>query len=1165
MTRFQSKAMRFGIAFFAISFLCLGHVAAQTQQPSQEQPTSFDIPAQPLGQALADYAEQADVLIFAPAELTRGKQSQAVSGTMSPRLALNTLLHGHPLDVQHRDDGSIAIQEVSSASDSQQDQSGSSSALADSAEPVALSGRVTDISTGANLDGALVVIEETEQRTSTDNLGRFRFPQVRPGTYTVRVSYLGYESANERVRIFAGQDAQQDFQLGSVADLGTMVVSGSRSARALALNQERTAENSRTVISSDLLGNFTGTTISEALRRASGVAFEQEFETGDGANIIVRGLRPDLNTVKFNGIELPEGSGEGRSASLNTLLTDSIDSVTISKTLLPNQDSAGLGGLVEIETKSALDRPSRFAQFSIEGRDREDDFVDDFVASAQVSGRFGADSNLGVGLSAQYREREIQSIGGGFPNLQWGAYLPLDSQGGTSIRSAEFAFPGDNFPFFDSPGASQVFPTGLNGDLTITETETLSLGMNAAWDVSLSTTVRFDYQFIEETRNSVATRYTLGTSAPYTVRPVLDRDGDELRALTLSDTFAPSLNHSAELVDDQVTTTNVLSFRGDTILGSFDFDYGVGYTEGKSETPNRFFLTGRQRSSSVLFDPGFIDSAAVDPIELIILSVFAPLTPEDERVARPLFTDAGFAALNDPSGVVFSNGQLSSSKGSNDRVVAEASGRYSFDHNNFNYLEFGVDFERSKFDSITTRAAIGTDPRGASFSDLGILFDAQVLSGLGGDLGLFTLSDGTVSSIYNNFDELVASGLYTLASIEPGPENIGVSATETEVAPYLQARFDIGDLEFIGGVRYSVIEVEGNGLDVPIFIDENGSSDPEFEEANTRFRAESVTQKELLPRLLINYRPQENLVIRAGYFKSIARPQLNLISDSRRFQLVLVPIGGPNRDQPFINISEGNENLKPAETDNYDLSIELYDRNAGVLKASFFYKSISNLTEQNTTIGVEGLDGITLPDFPTDFDIRGAAASGELFVNRRQPTNNPNDAEIWGVELAAERQFVNLPGVWGGFGVYGNYTYTESDKTQPVDYFDPATSENIELALEGVSFVGQPEHSGTAAITYNKYGIDSAIIYSAQSRRLDRFVLNGLSDFSEQFDSLDFRFAYTFERFGGRYQLSFEAVDLLRDSSDPSVIRGKGEDVSYYVDRSFLGGREFRLGLTATF
>ncbi|MFB2351605.1 TonB-dependent receptor plug domain-containing protein, partial [Priestia megaterium] len=80
----------------------------------------------------------------------------------------------------------------------------------------------------------------------------------------------------------------------------------------------------------DMLGDFGGQTISESLRRAPGVSFQRDSFTGDGTNIQIRGLDPDMNTVKLNGVELPEGTGLGRSASLNNIQTESISKVTIS-------------------------------------------------------------------------------------------------------------------------------------------------------------------------------------------------------------------------------------------------------------------------------------------------------------------------------------------------------------------------------------------------------------------------------------------------------------------------------------------------------------------------------------------------------------------------------------------------------------------------------------------------------------------------------------------------------------------------------------------------------------------------------------------------------------------------------------------------------------------
>ena len=175
-----------------------------------------------------------------------------------------------------------------------------------------VSGKVTDARSGANLKGALVTIEETGQTTSTDNLGRFRFAALPRGTYTIAVSYLGYVGQSATAPLF-GQPFQQDFALRGGTELEEIVVFGTRSARAQALNQERTAPNSQSVINADLLGNFNGTTISEALRRAPGIAFVPDTQTGQGAQVIVRGLEPDLNEVALNGQPILDGTGIGRS------------------------------------------------------------------------------------------------------------------------------------------------------------------------------------------------------------------------------------------------------------------------------------------------------------------------------------------------------------------------------------------------------------------------------------------------------------------------------------------------------------------------------------------------------------------------------------------------------------------------------------------------------------------------------------------------------------------------------------------------------------------------------------------------------------------------------------------------------------------------------------
>ena len=1161
---FRNWALAFTATMLMLS---VGIVQAQSSTTYE-----FDIDPSELGQALMEFGvTTGQQVMFNDAEVA-GKRFGGIEGSYTSSQAIEIILADTDIDYRIDANGTLLVGQ----SDARQAQPGQDRPRSDPSnnrsrnstvgnEPVALTGRVTDASSGANLDGALVVIEETEQRASTDDLGRFRFAQVAPGTYTVRVSYLGYESASERVRIFAGQDAQQNFQLGGVADLGTMVVLGvgTRSARAQALNQERTAENSMTVVSSDLLGNFTGTTIAEALRRAPGVAFEQDFATGDGTNIIVRGLAPDLNTVTFNGIELPEGSGEGRSASLNNILAGSIESVTINKTLLPNQDSAGIGGLVEIETKTPLDRPYRFAQFSVSGRERDGNFAEDFVGSAILSGRFGAQQNIGLGLSIQYRDRTTETLQAGNSRLQFGTYFPLDETDGTAIRDPRQIRPGNPFPFIDSVGGRTVFPTNLSANSSFIESENLSIGLNAAWEIGGHTELRFDYQFLEDTSSSSSASYLLTANPAISPRPVVEEGGAIFNAAGPRGTS--QISFGGNVSEDVTQTTEVYSFSGSTNWNSWDFGYSAGYTNGENESPNNFLISSRRFLG--LWDENILNSDAIDLIEGIFIYGFSPISPEDENgIALPNFTPVLLADIANPANfAIGSGGDLTQGRGSNDRFSSELSSRYNFESGLINYIEAGVDYERSEFESSNSQIDVNTIDPTTPLTAFGLDFDEEVLERVGFNTGLFTVSGEQYLEFLRSLSEFEQNGLVELLPLDVRGFGQGVQTKETEWAPYLQASLRFGKFEIIGGGRFTSYEIESDDLDFPVFRDADGNRDFAFEDANTVRRVETATQDRLLPRLQINYRPSDNLVFRAAYGRVIARPQLGLISDRRQYSLDLRPLFGPDRDIPLLNIQEGNEDLKPAVTDSFEISGELYNDNAGVMKINLFYDRIENLTEQNRSEGFENLEGVTLPDFPTDIDLFQAAENGELFVVRTQPINNPDVAEIWGLELAFERQFVELPGIWSGFGMFANYTYTDSSKTQFNRFRNPVTREDETLIVEDVRFNGQPEHSGTVALTYNDYGFDGALIYSGQGRRLSNFEFNGLSDYEEAFETLDLRMAYTFDRLGGQYQLSFEVTDLLRGTDDPSLIRGIGDDTIYYTNRSYLGGREFRLGLTATF
>lgn len=71
---------------------------------------NFDIPSQPLANALVEFSRQSDVSVSVPSELVRGKQSPEIKGPMDPREALEKLLAGSGLQISASREGVLAIE-----------------------------------------------------------------------------------------------------------------------------------------------------------------------------------------------------------------------------------------------------------------------------------------------------------------------------------------------------------------------------------------------------------------------------------------------------------------------------------------------------------------------------------------------------------------------------------------------------------------------------------------------------------------------------------------------------------------------------------------------------------------------------------------------------------------------------------------------------------------------------------------------------------------------------------------------------------------------------------------------------------------------------------------------------------------------------------------------
>jgi hypothetical protein len=253
--------------------------------------------------------------------------------------------------------------------------------------------------------------------------------------------------------------------------------------------------------------------------------------------------------------------------------------------------------------------------------------------------------------------------------------------------------------------------------------------------------------------------------------------------------------------------------------------------------------------------------------------------------------------------------------------------------------------------------------------------------------------------------------------------------------------------------------------------------------------------------------------------------------------------------------------------------VEYYHDDIGVMRLGAFYKRIDNSLQNNDVRDIRDLSGIDLPDHPIFDDLDLA----DVYVVATRPENSKEPASLWGAELHLERQFTFLPGIWNGLGMYANYAYTDSKAVQRFSWNGPDEVDadgnvlsytEYQFRIPDQRFDFQPRISGTAALTYNRSGIDATLAYSFQERYQNSFRPDNLDSFTESMSTLDLRVAYFFDLGGVRWRTFFEGVDLLKSENDPDLLSSAGgvEGIGkYYTSGTYLGGRKFRLGLSANF
>jgi len=224
-------------------------------------------------------------------------------------------------------------------------------ALVGYAQKGVISGKVLDADDKMPLPGAMLQLEGMNKYTISDYNGRYEFLNVQEGSYTVKVTYIGYATGTTTVSVTQGGNAVHNFALAtSGTQLNEVVIGDILKGQAKALNQQKHNKNIGNVISSDQVGRFPDANIGDALKRVPGVTMQND--QGEARNIIIRGLAPSLNSVTLNGDRIPSAEGDNRNVQMDLIPSDMISTIEVNKTLTSDMDADAIGGSVNLVTRA---------------------------------------------------------------------------------------------------------------------------------------------------------------------------------------------------------------------------------------------------------------------------------------------------------------------------------------------------------------------------------------------------------------------------------------------------------------------------------------------------------------------------------------------------------------------------------------------------------------------------------------------------------------------------------------------------------------------------------------------------------------------------------------------------------------------------------------------
>ena len=215
-----------------------------------------------------------------------------------------------------------------------------------------IEGHVKDAQTGKSLPGANVFLKGTSMGAASNENGEYIIRNVTIGSYTIRVSYIGYKSEEFTIKIKKDTTLKQDFKLIAVGVKGkTVVVTAQASGQNAAINEQLSSSQIKNVVSAARIQELPDANAAESVGRLPGVSLVREG--GEATQIVIRGLAPQYNLVTIDGVQIPGNQSSSRAVDVSMISSSMLGGIEVTKAITPDMDAAVLGGSVNFQMRKA--------------------------------------------------------------------------------------------------------------------------------------------------------------------------------------------------------------------------------------------------------------------------------------------------------------------------------------------------------------------------------------------------------------------------------------------------------------------------------------------------------------------------------------------------------------------------------------------------------------------------------------------------------------------------------------------------------------------------------------------------------------------------------------------------------------------------------------------